>query len=63
MADLTPEQRQVLDHTLQAVQRIALAMLDYHRTNVSSSTASRGEISSALSQVGIKEKTAHNCSM
>jgi hypothetical protein len=28
MADLTAEQKEVLDHTLQAVQRIALAMLD-----------------------------------
>jgi hypothetical protein len=61
MADLTPEQRQVLDHTLQAVQRIALAMLDLAQDEREQQYGIvRRNFERALSQVGIEEKTAHD---
>jgi hypothetical protein len=61
MVDLTAEQKEVLDHTVQAVQKVALAMLELSQDerelqyNIVQRNFER-----ALSQVGIEEKTARD---
>jgi hypothetical protein len=61
MADLTAEQKEVLDHTVQAVQRIALAMLELsHDEREMQYTIVQRNFERALRQVGIEEKTARD---
>jgi hypothetical protein len=61
MTDLTTEQKELLDHTMQAVQRIALAMIELsHDERELQYSIVQRNFERALSQVGIEENTARD---